>query len=81
MEEKTLDKSMPILVVEDSQLLQKGYELIFRRYKTQGCQVLHAYYGREGLVEAAGSIACQSCRIGMVCNLQFMSSKRSRNLP
>ncbi len=51
-----LDK---ILVVEDSQLLQKGYELIFRRYKSNGCKVLHAYNGLEGLGLLADNTDCE----------------------
>jgi two-component system, chemotaxis family, chemotaxis protein CheY len=38
-----------ILVIEDSELLQKMYELVFRRYRDEGTQILHALNGREGL--------------------------------
>jgi two-component system, chemotaxis family, chemotaxis protein CheY len=38
-----------ILVVEDSELLHRMYDLVFVRYKNQGAKVLHAYNGREGL--------------------------------
>jgi two-component system chemotaxis response regulator CheY len=38
-----------ILIVEDSDLLHRMYELIFRRYRMEGCELLHAYNGREGL--------------------------------
>lgn len=38
-----------ILIVEDSDLLHRMYELIFRRYRSEGCELLHAYNGREGV--------------------------------
>ncbi|MEO7590663.1 MAG: response regulator [Byssovorax sp.] len=42
-----------ILIVEDSDLLHRMYELIFRRYRLDGCQLLHAYHGREGMDQLA----------------------------
>lgn len=38
-----------ILVVEDSKLLQKIYELAFSRYRFRGLQLLEAYNGQEAL--------------------------------
>ena len=38
-----------ILVIEDSELLQKGYNLLFHRYRTTGCEVISALNGEEGL--------------------------------
>jgi two-component system, chemotaxis family, chemotaxis protein CheY len=38
-----------ILVVEDSTLLQKMYDLVFRRFRDEGTTILHAFDGREGL--------------------------------
>ena len=38
-----------ILVVEDSELLHRMYELILLPYRRNGSEVLHAYNGREGL--------------------------------
>jgi len=38
-----------ILVVEDSQLLQKLYSLVLDRYRNNGAEVLQAFDGREGL--------------------------------
>ncbi|NMB99043.1 MAG: response regulator [Thermoanaerobaculaceae bacterium] len=38
-----------ILIVEDSELLHKMYDLILLRYKKIGVSVVHAYNGREGL--------------------------------
>ena len=38
-----------ILIVEDSDHLHRMYELVLRRYREGGCQLLHAYDGREGL--------------------------------
>ncbi len=42
-----------ILVVEDSELLHRMYDLIFMRYKAQGCTILHAFNGQEALVRLA----------------------------
>lgn len=42
-----------ILVVEDSDLLQRMYDLVLRRYRASGAEVLHAYNGREGLDQLA----------------------------
>jgi two-component system chemotaxis response regulator CheY len=38
-----------ILVVEDSELLHKMYDLIFTRYRKNGTQIIHAQNGREAL--------------------------------
>ena len=38
-----------ILVVEDSELLQKGYNLLFHRYRTSGGEVIRALNGKEAL--------------------------------
>jgi two-component system chemotaxis response regulator CheY len=38
-----------ILIVEDSELLHRMYDLIFQRYRQTGTEVLHAYNGREAL--------------------------------
>lgn len=38
-----------MLVVDDSALLHKMYELVLRRYATHGTSVIHAYDGAEAL--------------------------------
>lgn len=38
-----------ILVVEDSDLLQRMYTMIFKRYTSQGCELIQARNGKEGL--------------------------------
>ena len=38
-----------ILIVEDSELLHRMYELVFRKERMQGCTLLHAFHGREGI--------------------------------
>lgn len=38
-----------ILVVEDSELLHKMYDLIFMRHRNIGTLILHAFNGQEGL--------------------------------
>ncbi len=38
-----------ILVIEDSELLQKGYNLLFHRYRAKGCEIIRAHNGKQGL--------------------------------
>ena len=38
-----------ILIVEDSDLLHKMYDVILSRYKAMGAKVLHTYNGQEAL--------------------------------
>jgi len=38
-----------ILIVEDSELLHRMYDLILLRYRKTGTQVIHAFNGREAL--------------------------------
>jgi two-component system, chemotaxis family, chemotaxis protein CheY len=38
-----------ILIIEDSELLHRMYDLILIRYRAQGIKILHAYNGKEGL--------------------------------
>lgn len=38
-----------ILIIEDSELLHRMYDLILLRYRREGTVVLHAYNGRDGL--------------------------------
>lgn len=37
-----------ILVIEDSELLQKGYNLLFHRYRAEGCEIICAHNGKQG---------------------------------
>jgi len=39
-----------ILIVEDSKMFHKMYDLVFLAWRQKGMEVLHAYDGREGLV-------------------------------
>ncbi len=43
-----------ILIVEDSELLHRMYDLILLPYRKEGCQVLHANHGREALTVLSG---------------------------
>jgi two-component system chemotaxis response regulator CheY len=38
-----------ILIVEDSELVQRMYDLIFLRYRKNGTQIIHASNGRDAL--------------------------------
>lgn len=57
-ESEVMMQPRKILVVEDSQLLQKGYELLFRRYRSKGAEILHALNGQEGLDELGKNPDC-----------------------
>ena len=37
-----------IMVVDDSTLLHRMYDLVLMRYRQQGCEIVHAYDGFEG---------------------------------
>jgi two-component system chemotaxis response regulator CheY len=39
-----------ILVIDDSELLHRMYDLVLRRYRDMGAEILHARNGSEGLV-------------------------------
>ncbi len=47
-----------ILVIEDSELLQKGYAMLFFRYRKEGCQILSALDGKEGLEQLSEHPDC-----------------------
>jgi len=40
-----------ILIVEDSELFHKAYELYFRNSRRKGAQIVHAYNGQDALVK------------------------------
>lgn len=46
---KISDKIRKVLIVDDSELLHRMYDLIFFRCKNNGLKILHAYDGREAL--------------------------------
>ena len=46
------------VVIEDSELLQKGYSLLLQRYRNVGCTIVNAMNGREGLDRLAQHSDC-----------------------
>ncbi|MEW6584858.1 MAG: response regulator [Nitrospirota bacterium] len=40
-----------IVIVEDSELLHKMYDLIFMRFRSQGTKIIHAFNGQEALTK------------------------------
>lgn len=40
-----------VLIIDDSELLHRMYDLIFLRCRNNGIRILHAYHGQEGLSE------------------------------
>ncbi len=47
-----------VLIVEDSELLHRMYDLIFIRYKNEQTKVLHAFNGKHGLEKLAAHPDC-----------------------
>lgn len=45
-----------ILIVEDSELLHRMYEVVFRQQRQGGCALLHALNGREALGKLADNV-------------------------
>ena len=40
-----------VLIIDDSELLHRMYDLIFLRCRNNGISILHSYHGQEGLSE------------------------------
>ena len=40
-----------VLIIDDSELLHRMYDLIFLRCKNNGIRILHSYHGQDGLSE------------------------------
>jgi CheY-like chemotaxis protein len=40
-----------VLIIDDSELIHRMYDLIFLRCKNNGVRILHSYHGQDGLSE------------------------------
>jgi chemotaxis family two-component system sensor histidine kinase/response regulator PixL len=71
-----------ILVVEDSELLHQMSELLLLRYRQQGCQVLHAYNGKEAIAKLAEHPDCTLILLDLVMpemdGLEFLEYRRQK---
>jgi DNA-binding response OmpR family regulator len=45
------DSIKKVLIIDDSELLHRMYDLIFMRCRNNGICILHSYHGQEGLSE------------------------------
>lgn len=77
-------KPKKILVVEDSELLHQMFDLLLLRYRVDGCQVLHAYDGRQALAELSEHPDCDIVFLDLVMpvmtGLEFLEHRRSSGL-
>lgn len=73
-----------ILIVEDSELLHRMYDLIFQRYRQTGTQVLHAYHGREALSQLTShpdvDLIVLDINMPVMSGLEFLSHCRRESV-
>ena len=60
-----------VLIVEDSELLHRMYDLIFLRYKNEQTKVLHSFNGKHGLEKLAAHPDCDLILLDI--NMPIMS--------
>lgn len=72
-----------ILIVEDSKMFHKMYDLVFLAWRQKGTEVLHAYDGREGLALVMANEDAEIILLDAVMPLMdgFELLKIIRNLP
>ena len=73
-----------ILVVDDSDLLHRMYDLILSRYQTRGVTVLHAMHGREALSQLTKhpdvDLILLDINMPVMTGLEFLEYCRNENL-
>jgi two-component system, chemotaxis family, chemotaxis protein CheY len=71
-----------ILIIEDSELLHRMYDLIFSRYKGYGTKLLHAYNGKEGLAVLGSNLDIDlillDINMPVMSGLEFLLQCRSQ---
>lgn len=71
-----------ILIVEDSELLQRMYTMVFRRYTEQGCNLIQARNGKEGLEKLSQepdvSLIVLDINMPIMNGLEFLQSAARR---
>jgi len=72
-----------ILIVEDSKMFHKMYDLVFLAWRQKGTEILHAYDGREGLSLVTANEDAEIILLDAVMPLMdgFELLKIIRNLP
>jgi two-component system, chemotaxis family, chemotaxis protein CheY len=73
-----------ILVIEDSELLHRMYDLILLRYKIEGAKIFHAYNGQKALEMLAGSpdmdIILLDINMPVMSGLEFLRHLKRENI-
>ncbi|MFZ2493992.1 MAG: response regulator [Thermoanaerobaculia bacterium] len=73
-----------ILIVEDSELLHRMYDLILQRYRLAGTAVVHAYHGREALDRLAEhadvDLILLDINMPVMSGLEFLSHCRKESI-
>ena len=73
-----------ILIIEDSELLHRMYDLILLRYRREGTVVLHAYNGRDGLRMMAEhpdtALVLLDINMPIMSGLEFLQYAKKENI-
>lgn len=73
-----------ILIVEDSELLHRMYDLILIRHKAQGTKILHAYHGKDGLEKLERNpetdLVLLDINMPVMSGLEFLQHCREQNI-
>jgi two-component system chemotaxis response regulator CheY len=77
-------KLRKILIVEDSELLHRMYEVVFREHRFNGGLLLHAYHGQEALARLAQhpdvDLILLDINMPVMSGLQFLQHCRSERV-
>ena len=77
---ETIQKAKIILVVEDSELLHQMSELLLLRYRQGGCQILHAYNGKQAITQLTEHPDCDLILLDLVMpemdGLEFLEYRK-----
>lgn len=73
-----------IMVVEDSELLHRMYDLILLRYIKDGTQIIHAYNGKEALESLSAhpdtDVIILDINMPVMSGLEFLNYRRQEDV-